>query len=85
MQVYYCQIFAVGFAACDFLFGLFLRDRNLWSLKNSPRQLLEVLASLGAFVIFVFHLNKQNSPKLNKAIPKTVIPALRKTWPKVGL
>jgi hypothetical protein len=45
---------AVRFAA--FRLGLFLRDRNLRSLKNSPRQSLKILASLRSFVVFVFHI-----------------------------
>ena len=43
-------------AASRLCFGLFLRDRYLRCLKNSPRQPFKVLASLRSFVIFVFHI-----------------------------
>jgi hypothetical protein len=39
-----------------FCLELFPWNRDLRSLKNSPRQLLKVLACLRAFVVFRFHL-----------------------------
>lgn len=49
-------ITAIRFTACRLRLGLPFGLRNLGGLKDSRSQFLKVLASLGAFVVFVFHL-----------------------------